>query len=92
MKREIEEETGITQLTFIKLLGDYKRYKITSNGGDDISEMKTITIFLFSTKEEKLKPNDPENPEAIWIEKDKVADLLTHKKDKEFFLKVVKEI
>jgi hypothetical protein len=28
---------------------------------------------------------DPENPEARWVEKAKVAELLTHEKDKEFF-------
>jgi len=49
-------------------------------------------MFLFETIEEKLKPIDPTNPEARWVEKDKVADLLTHKKDKEFFLSVLGEI
>jgi len=55
------------------------------DGGDDPSEFKAITMFLFRTSEKSLRPVDPENPEARWVEKAKVAELLTHKKDKEFF-------
>lgn len=91
-KREIYEESGIKELEFVKELGEYKRYKIALDGGDDKSELKTIYMFLFKTKEEKLKPIDPGNPEAIWMPKDKVAALLTHKKDAEFFLGIVDKI
>jgi len=92
-KREIYEESGIpiAKLELIKELGSYERYKISLDGGDDLSEQKTITMFLFKTDQEKLKPIDPENPEARWVEKDKVADILTHRKDKEFFLKVIEQ-
>lgn len=91
-KREIYEESGINHLELIKELGSYQRYKISLNGGDDKSELKTIFMFLFKTDQEVLKPIDPKNPEAKWVEKDKVADLLTHRKDKEFFLGVVDRI
>lgn len=91
-KREIYEESGITHLELVKELDSYHRYKISLNGGDDKSELKTIFIFLFKTNQEVLKPIDPKNPEAKWVEKNKVADLLTHKKDKEFFLSVVDKI
>jgi ADP-ribose pyrophosphatase YjhB (NUDIX family) len=91
-KREIYEESGITDLTFVKELGTYQRYKISKDKSDDLSELKTITIFLFTTTQTKLEPQDPENPSAIWLEKDKVADKLTHKKDKEFFLSIINEI
>lgn len=87
-KREIHEESGIDDLTFIKDLGTYQRYKIAKEGGDDISELKIITMFLFKTDQEFLKPIDPENPEARWVKKEDVAALLTHPKDKEFFLGV----
>ena len=87
--REIHEESGIKKLKFIKDLGSYDRYRIALDGGDDKSELKTIYMFLFETEEEILKPIDPANPEAKWIEKDKVVELLTHKKDKEFFLSVI---
>lgn len=87
-KREIEEESGITDLELIKDLGSYERYKIDIDGGDDKSELKELFFFLFRTNEIDLNPIDPGNPEARWLDKEEVADLLTHKKDKEFFLSV----
>lgn len=91
-KREIYEESGVTELELIKELGTYQRYKIGKDGGEDPSELKTILMFLFRTRENLLKPVDAENPEARWIPKDKVTDLLTHPKDKEFFLQIKGEI
>ena len=79
-KREIYEETGITDLTLVEKLGSFKR-----PGGNDPDEFKTITIFLFTTKQTDLKPIDPHNPEARWVEQDKVSDILTHPEDKKFF-------
>jgi 8-oxo-dGTP pyrophosphatase MutT (NUDIX family) len=84
-RREIYEESGIRDLEFVRELGSYERHKIGVNGGDDRSELKVITMFLFRTSEKLLKPVDPDNPEAKWVEKSKVARLLTHEKDKEFF-------
>lgn len=91
-KREIYEESGITKLELIKELGVYQRYRIDKNGREDKSELKTITIFLFKTNQNRLEPLDPENPEARWVHKNEVANLLTHEKDKKFFLKIVEKI
>ena len=84
-RREIYEESGIRDLELIGELGTYERPKIGVNGGDDRSELKTITMFLFRTGERLLRPVDPDNPEARWVEKTKVAALLTHERDKQFF-------
>jgi len=85
-RREIHEESGISDLTFIKELGDIERYRISKDPReDDLTELKVIKIFLFTTKEMSLKPSDPENPEARWVAVDKVSTFLTHKKDREFF-------
>ena len=83
--REIYEESGIRDLQLVRELGTYERYKIGIDGGDDFSEWKVITMFLFRTSEELLRPVDPENPEARWVEKAEVVPLLTHEKDQEFF-------
>lgn len=92
-KREIYEESGISNLDLVKDLGSYQRYKISKSGvGEDKSEIKTIILFLFKTNQKDLKPIDPDNPEARWVEKDKVAELLTAQKDKEFFLKISEDI
>ena len=91
-KREIYEESGVNTLEYIKDLGSYTRYKISLSGGDDPSELKKIHLFLFKTDRKILKPIDPQNPEARWVEKEKVEELLTHPKDKKFFRKVIKII
>jgi ADP-ribose pyrophosphatase YjhB (NUDIX family) len=91
--REIQEETGIISVQYIKKLGSYTRYKIGSGGkGEDKTVRKNITIFLYKTKQEGLKPTDPVHPEAKWVEPNKVADLLTHPKDKEFYKSVLPQI
>jgi 8-oxo-dGTP pyrophosphatase MutT (NUDIX family) len=84
-RREIYEESGVRDLELIRELGTYERHKIGVNGGEDGSELKEITMFLFRTREKTLKPVDPDNPEPRWVKKGKVAQLLTHEKDKEFF-------
>jgi 8-oxo-dGTP pyrophosphatase MutT (NUDIX family) len=83
--REIQEESGIKQLDFVKELGEYQRHQIGINGGDNPEELKTITMFLYRTAETELRPEDPRNPEAKWVEAKDVLALLTHPKDKEFF-------
>ena len=88
-KREISEESGVQDLTFVEELGRYERYRLGLDGKDDLSENKRIAFFLFRTSEMKLKPLDPENPEARWVDAEKVADLLTHPIDKEFFIRVL---
>ncbi len=90
--REIHEESGITDLSYVRDLGAYERWKIAQTGGNDFSEMKKIIIYLFTTTEHDLKPVDPNNPEARWVKKEEVANLLTHPKDKEFFLSVLKDL
>lgn len=88
-EREIAEESGIVQLTFVRDLGAYERYKIGKGGeGEDKSELKRIHMFLFTTLQQTLQPVDPYNPEARWVSLEKVAQLLTHPKDKEFFLSI----
>jgi len=83
--REIKEETGITNLQYVDTLGAYGRYKIGKNTPEDKSEWKVLLFFLFRTKRNDLKPQDPDNPEARWVHPDKVGPLLTHPKDRSFY-------
>jgi ADP-ribose pyrophosphatase YjhB (NUDIX family) len=92
-KREVYEETGILDLKLVKLLGTIKRHRINDDGiGEDKGEMKVMTLFLFRTDQESLEPVDTDNPEARWVSKSEVADLLTHEKDKKFFLSIIEEV
>jgi 8-oxo-dGTP pyrophosphatase MutT (NUDIX family) len=91
-RREVSEETGLTQLDLIKPLGSYGRYKGTDGGGDDTTEFKTIHMFLFTTTEENLAPIDPGNPEARWVPLAEAGDMLTHPKDAEFFRNILPQL
>lgn len=91
-KREIYEESGVKTLRFVRALGSYERPRIGKDGGNDLSEIKRITLFLFTTTQERLCPVDPQNPEARWVPRSKVAALLTHAKDKVFFRALLKDL
>jgi ADP-ribose pyrophosphatase YjhB (NUDIX family) len=90
--REIKEETGITDLQFLRTLGAYGRYKIGLKSAEDKNEWKVLLFFLFKTKQNELKPQDPNNPEARWVLPDKVEALLTHPKDKAFYKSIRPQI
>ena len=84
--REAYEETGLKRLHLLFEVGQYERYRIGKNGGEDQSELKTIIAFMFETDEMKLHPIDSSNPEARWVHISEATFLLTHEKDKEFLL------
>src|SRR5215510_10208438 len=54
-RREIHEESGLEDLTFVKLLGSYERWRIGRDGGEDGSELKELTFFLFQANGEALQ-------------------------------------
>ena len=91
-RREIYEESGVRDLRLIKNLGSYERHRIGLSGSDDLTELKTIEMFLFQTGEEILKPVDPHNPEARWVTPAEAARLLTHVKDREFLIKIIPDL
>ncbi len=85
--REIEEETGITDLTLVQLLGSYKRRRIGKGGvGEVLDEPEyTRTLFFFTTTQAAIRPQEGEIVEVRWVSLDEAYELLTHPKDKEFF-------
>ena len=93
-KREIYEESGITDLKLMEKLGNYRRYQLSGDGkSEDKSVLKIISLFLFTTTQRKIKPLDTDdNPQAIWFKKEEVCDRLTHDKDKEFFQSIIDRI
>ena len=91
-RREIEEETGVSDLELVREFHPYERFKMKTNEDEDESETKRMHFFLFKTREMNLKPKDPDNPQAIWMNKSDVANKLTHEKDKEFFISVIAEV
>lgn len=91
--REIYEETGIQDVKIISELGTYVRTRISIDGSSEVEDdMRQITVFLCITNQTDLKPIDSENPEAVWLSIQDVADRLTHSKDKEFFASAIPKI
>lgn len=84
-RREIYEESGVKDLTYLGELGSYERYKIGKDGKDDLRELKHIHMLLYKSGETDLSPKDGDNPEARWVSPSEVASLLTHPKDKAFY-------
>jgi len=84
-RREIYEESGVSELKLVRFLGAYER--AASSGG----EVKELTFYLFRAPARRhLKPLDPDHPEARWVNKNKVPGLLIHPEDRAFFRKVLK--
>jgi 8-oxo-dGTP pyrophosphatase MutT (NUDIX family) len=89
--REIREETSITKLKLVRKLGSYRRFKVGKDIGTEIkTERRIITMFLFTTPQMRIEPQDPENPDAKWFRPEKAVKMLTHPKDKQFLLKHLK--
>ena len=90
--REIEEETGITQLELKGELGSFERYSIGKDGTGENAEwgMKKRTLFLFVTDQHALHPQDPDGEitEVRYVTLEEAQDLLTHPKDREFLRSV----
>lgn len=92
-EREICEESGVCAVTYIKDLGEYERYRTGRGGvGDDTSELKHITMFLYRGNAADAAPQGSEHPEVRWVEREAVVDLLTNPKDKEFFRNILSEL
>jgi ADP-ribose pyrophosphatase YjhB (NUDIX family) len=91
-RREIYEESGVSNLELVRELGSYSRPRIGRDGGVEESELKTIHLFLFHTTQTALAPVDADNPEARWVEPRRVAEMLTHPKDKEYFLSIIENV
>ena len=83
-RREIKEESGVVALDLIAELGTYARHKLAVDGGDNKSELKEITMFLFLARSPLLGSMESKS-RPIWMHKDTVGELLSHPKDKVFY-------
>jgi ADP-ribose pyrophosphatase YjhB (NUDIX family) len=84
-RREIHEECGLTDLELVRELGSVSRLAVRHG----LPEYKTITLFLFRSPEADLRPIDRANPEARWVDREAVAELLSHPADGRFFTRHV---
>jgi 8-oxo-dGTP pyrophosphatase MutT (NUDIX family) len=83
--REIQEETGLTDLKIIEHLGQIKYFY--QFRGQPI--FKIVYNFLIETRQEKLKPNY-EIQGAKWLEPEDALKTIAYKNTKEILEKAVK--
>ena len=83
-RREIKEESGVNNLRVIAQLPSYQRFRLSLSGGDDISEEKTLTLFLCETDDPTLMPQEAHS-RAIWVPATGVGPLLSHPRDRQFY-------
>ena len=84
--REIEEETGLKNLEYVKELPIYSRVSTHEE-----NTIRYIHYFLFHTHKQKLMPS-AEVTDCKWIHIDKVDKILTYPEDKQFAKTVIGEI
>lgn len=85
-RREITEETGITELEFIDDLGTYERDALSST--PEHKKVKQIHLYLFAAPQHSPLAPSLEIAEARWVPMRDVAAALTIPKDQAFFAMV----
>ncbi len=85
-KREILEETGIKDLALEKELESYIRTSDVYTPDGIVVANKKITLFVFRTTQEELFTEDEVTSEIKWVHKSLVPIILTHPKDKAFYI------
>jgi len=91
-RREIEEETGLTDLELIDDLGAYERPRIEKDGTYDISELKEIHMFLFSALPHATLAPANEIANAEWVSLPRIAESLQDVKDRAWFSTVFERV
>lgn len=91
-RREIAEETGLTELDFLDNLGVYERYHMAPDGAIERLEIKTIHMYLFSAPSGAQLAPTLEIAEAAWVPLSRVAQVCGSARDRAWFATVHERI
>lgn len=91
-RREIYEETGLSDLEYLDDLGTYERYRIAKDGTDDPDYLKEIHMFLFAAPAHAALAPAHEVKEARWVSLSRIAEEIGHPKDRAWFVSVFERI
>lgn len=91
-RREVLEETGLTDLEFLDDLGTYERYHMTPEGEIARSEIKEIHMFLFAAPAHAQLSPTLEIGDAQWVPIPKVAEMNGSVRDRAWFASVFERI
>ncbi|MFA7702318.1 MAG: NUDIX hydrolase [Patescibacteria group bacterium] len=83
-RREILEETGIKDVSFIKELEIYQR-----PAADGQPKLLNIKMFIFETDQEEISPIENDVIDAQWFSINEVLNVLSLEDDKKFFLSII---
>jgi len=86
-RREITEETGITNIQVVRNLGTLIRHGYTAKNGETPSVIKHIVMLHCVTDQTKLAPLAEDAKEAFWVPAGELADVLTWPEEVQFFEK-----
>jgi ADP-ribose pyrophosphatase YjhB (NUDIX family) len=85
-RREITEESGVTQLEVVRYLGTIKRVGFTAIKADTPSVIKYISMFHCTTEQTELCPMASDVVSARWVEPAQLGNQLTWPEEYDFFL------
>lgn len=91
-RREVSEETGLTDLELLDDLGTYERHSISRNGADNDQELKTIHMFLFAAHPGAELSPSMEIAEARWVPLAQVGSVNGSDKDRIWFASVLRRV
>lgn len=91
-RREVCEETGLSELELLDDLGSYERYSISRVDGENPKECKTIHMFLFAAPPGAVLAPSMEIEEARWVPYAQVGAVNGSDKDRIWFASVFNRV
>lgn len=91
-RREIEEESGLTDLELLDDLGEYERPHIMPDGSDDPDEIKVIHMYLFAAPPHATLMASHEMQDARWVPFRELAEHIAYLKDRVWFSTVAPRV
>ena len=91
-RREIEEETGLTDLELIDDLGTYERFGMHKDGSDNLEKPKRIHMFLFAAPMHSELLPSMEIEEARWVSLSRIIREIGNTKDTAWFTTVFERV
>lgn len=91
-RREIAEESGLTNLELLDDLGSYERHPILPDGTENFDEMKEIHMYLFAAPADALLSPAMEMDAARWVPYQSVSTVCGNSTDCAWFARVFDRI
>jgi len=91
-RREIQEETGLSNLELLDDFGTYERHPILPDGTENRSEMKEIHMYLFTAQRDAVLAPTMEIDSARWVPLPRVVDEIGNAAVRAWFVSVFERV